>query len=265
MNLPHIWPRLFTLIALTSPCLAQVSPEVREFRSKAGSRLKAMIVGVDDVGRVLLQRYAPTAVPLESLSEEDRAYVRAWQERQEKEQAWIREGRLNEQYQDPGLAILKDTLRTLEDDKWKPYAPENVDNLQLIAYYFTQEHPDDRFINLLSDAYVKLRRRTDVIEVVYVTLGNSEKAVRDYVKSKEFRFPVLDPAATGLLRTDVVGTLFKGSYPQLVVVDRKATVKADSSRGQDDPSQLTETLEQMKKLARAAARAPKSGQPQSEE
>jgi hypothetical protein len=62
----------------------------------------------------------------------------------------------------------------------------------------------------------------------------------------------------GLLRRDVVQTLFKGTYPQLVVIDRKANVLADSNRGKDERSQYVETLEMMEKLVRTALREEKN-------
>lgn len=239
--------------------LAQESPEdVREFRSKSGTRMKAMVVGIDPSGKVLLQRYAPSAVSLKSLSPEDQAYVREWQERHAKEQEFIRDGWLNERYRDPGITILKGTMRTLEDGKWKPYEPANVENLRYVAYYFTKEWEEDRFIKSVSDTYKKLRKRYDTVEVVYLTLGKSDEAVRNYIEEKDVEFPVLDPSASGLLRTDAVGALFKGTYPQLVVVDRQANVKADSFVGKNEASTFSETLEAFEKLARDAAREQKA-------
>ena len=71
-----------TLVAsllATLPADAQSPPEIREFKSQSGSRLKAMILGIDDAGRVLLQPYSAKAVPLSSLSEEDQTFIKAWQ------------------------------------------------------------------------------------------------------------------------------------------------------------------------------------------
>ncbi|MFT5407096.1 MAG: hypothetical protein ACI9DF_005968 [Verrucomicrobiales bacterium] len=237
---------------------AQEAPEVREFKSKSGSKLKAMIIGMDDTGKALLQPYKPNAVPMNSLSKEDQVYIKEWKERQAKEKEWVRQGWLNEQYQDPGITILKDSMRTLEKDKWKPYEPQNIENLKIIAYYFTKEAREDKFISQVSETYKKLRKRTDVMEVVYVTLGASDKAVRDYVRSKELEFPVLDPSMMGLLRRDVVQSLFKGTYPQLVVIDRKANLLADSAPKKDERSKSTETLETFEKLVRAAMRDEKN-------
>lgn len=255
MKSPFQW-FLFPLIAvaLATPSPAEEEPEVREFRSKSGSRLKAIIVGVDPSGKVLLQRYAPTAVPLNSLSEEDQAFVEAWKERQAKEQKWIQNGELDEHYADPGISLLKGTLRTLENGNWKPYEPENVENLQLVAYYFSKEHPDDGFIHDLSRSYEKMRRRTDAVEVVYITLGTSDQAVRDYVKEKKLAFPVLDPASIGLINNSVVASLYKGAYPQMVVLDRSAAVKADSFRGNGETPKLGDTLDQLEDLVREAGR-----------
>lgn len=234
---------------------AQENPKVREFRSKSGAKLKAMIVGFDESGKVLLQRYAPNAVPLSSLNEEDQAFIKQWKERESLAAEWVREGELATYYQDPGVSLLNGTLRTLkEDGTWEPYQPKNPKNLQLVAYYFSKEHPDDKFIEELSDSYEKMRKRSDVVEVVYITLGTSDKAVKDYAKEKEFAFPVLDPASIGKVNSSVVGGLFKGAYPQMVVLDRKAAVKVDSFRGKDETPQLIDTLEQLEKMVRRASR-----------
>lgn len=252
---PLVWilPLLCLGLPLTGFAQSE-TPEVREFRAKSGSRLKAMIVGMDPSGKVLLQRYAPNAVPLNSLSEEDQAYIKEWQERHEKEKAWIREGARSETYKDLGLSILKDTLRTLDGDKWKVYEPKNPNNIQMVAYYFNKEHPEDGFVDDLSKSYEKMRERSDVVEVVYITLGTSDQAVRDYVKAKEFVFPVLNPASIGLVNNSIVANLFKGQYPQLVVVDRKGKTLIDSFRGKNEEPQLLDTLEQLEKMVRKAAR-----------
>ncbi len=243
---------LAALILATPSPAQETNPDVREFRSKSGSRLKAMIVGMDPSGKVLLQPYAPKAIPLASLSEEDQEYVRAWQKKHALTQEWVRQGERAEQYKDPGITLLKDTLRTLEGETWKPYEPRNVKNLQYVAYYFTKEHPDDEFIHDLSDSYEKMRNRSEVVEVVYITLGTSDQAVKNYVKEKEFAFPVLESASIGLVNSSIVGQLFKGAYPQLVVVDRKGNVQANSFRGKNETPQLIDTLEQLEKMVRRA-------------
>lgn len=255
----HRFPLAVSLFCLTlilgkadSP--AQAPPEVREFRSQSGSRLKAMIIGMDPSGKALLQPYTAKAVPLNSLSEEDQAYINAWKERKAKEQSWIEEGEMASFYADPGVSLLRGNLRKLQDGNWQPYETANPVGLHYVAYYFSKEHLDDQFILEMSETYEKLRKRSDLFEIVYITLGTSDQAVKDYVKEKEFAFPVLDPSSIGVVNESVVGGLFKGSYPQMVVIDRKAAVQVDSFRGKDETPQLMDTLEQLEKLVIKATR-----------
>ncbi len=236
----------------------ETPPEVQEWRSKKGSKLKAMILDVDEGGTITFQTYKPTKVPLKALREEDQAAVRAWQKRQAQEKEWIRQGYLTEVYKDPAMSILKESLRKVEKGKLVPYEPKNAENLQVIAFYFNKEFPDDQFINVLSDAYRKLHRRTDTFEVVYVTLGNSEKDVISYIEQKKVEFPVLDPVVANAIRRHTVGQRFKGTYPQLVVVNRMADLLADSNKDNENKSQFQDALEGMEDAVKKAMREQKN-------
>ncbi|MEN9023061.1 MAG: thioredoxin-like domain-containing protein [Verrucomicrobiales bacterium] len=234
-------------------------PSVHEFRSKSGSKMKAIVLGTDDSGKVLLQPYGPRAVPLESLHPDDQEFAKAEQERLTKEAEFIRQGWLDFHYADPGISVLKDSLRLLnKDGDWVPYEPEDVQKLQYVAYYFTKEHDEDKFIGELSNAYRKMRKRSPHVEVVYISLGDSDKAVRDYVKLKKIEFPVYDPSLKGLLNQSAIITAFKGVYPQLVVVDRLALVKADSFKGRNEKSDHRGALDTLEKLIRDVIREEKA-------
>jgi hypothetical protein len=256
--------RWISLITLSATVLIATGDErspakVHEFRSKSGSKMKAIVLGTDDSGKVLLQPYAPKAVPLESLHPDDQAFAKAEQERLAKEAEFIRQGWLDLHYADQGISTLKDSLRLLsKDGEWVPYEPEDVEKLRYVAYYFNKEHEEDKFIAELSDAYRKMRKRSPHVEVVYVSIGNSDKAVRDYVKSKKFEFPVYDPRLRGLLNQSPIISTFKSVYPQLVVVDRQAQVKADSFKGRNEKSDHRGALETLEKLVREASRAEKA-------
>lgn len=254
---PFLAIPLAATLLFGGPALAQSPPEVREFKSQSGSRLKAMILGIDDSGRVLLQPYSAKAVPLTSLSAEDQAFVEAWKQRKADEAQWIDEGERASYYRDPGVSLLNGTLRTLDGSAWKPYEPADPSNLRYVAYYFSREHPDDEFLDAVSEAYEKLRKKSELFEVVYITLGTSDQDVKDYAKSKEFAFPVFDPSSIGLINKSVVGGLFRGRYPQMVVVDRNAAVQVDSFRGKDETPQLLDTLEQFEEMVTKATREQK--------
>ena len=256
--------RWISLITLSTTILfssgdEKPAPKVHEFRSKSGSKMKAMVLGTDETGKVLLQPYAPRAVPLESLHPDDQEFAKSEQERLAKEAEFIRKGWLDFHYADPGISTLKDSLRLLsKDGEWVPYEPEDVEKLRYVAYYFNKEHDEDKFISELSDAYRKMRKRSPHIEVVYVSIGNSDQAVRDYVKLKKFEFPVYDPRLRGLLNQSPIITTFKSVYPQLVVVDRLAQVKADSFKGRNEKSDYRGALETLEKLVRDATREEKA-------
>lgn len=255
------WISLITLFAtvLTSSGDEDPNPSVHEFRSKSGSKMKAIVLGTDASGKVLLQPYAPKAVPLESLRPEDQEFAKAEQERLTKEAEFIRQGWLDFNYADPGINVLKDAMRLLsKDGNWVPYEPADVRKLQYVAYYFTKEADDDKFLSQLSDSYKKMRKRSPHVEVVYISLGDSDKAVREYVKSTKFEFPVYDPSLKGLLKQSSVSSAFKGTYPQLVVMDRLAQVKADSFKGRDERSDRRGALDTLEKLVRDATREEKA-------
>lgn len=231
------------------------SANVHEFRSKSGTTMKATVLGLDEDGKVLLQPHTPRAVAMESLRPEDQEFVKAEQERLTKEAEFIRQGWLDLNYADPGISILKDSMRLLgKDGKWEPYEPKDVTQLEYVAYYFNKEFPEDRFIEQLSSAYKKLRKRSPHVEVVYISIGDSDKAVRDYVESKKFEFPVYDPSLKGLLRTSPIMSHFKNVYPQLIVVDRQGQLKANSFKGANERSDARGTLDTLEKLARETAR-----------
>ena len=255
------WITLITLsiLSLLSRGEEPPTPTVHEFRSKSGTKMKAMVLGTDASGKLLLQPYAPKAVPLESLRPEDQAFAKAEQARLAKEAEFIRQGWLNFNYADPGINIMKDSLRLLsKEGKWVPYEPEDVQKLRYVAYYFNKEHDKDKFISELSDAYKKMRKRSPHVEVVYVSIGDSDKAVREYVKAKKFEFPVYDPSLGGLLSQSAAMASFKNVYPQLVVMDRLAHVKADSFKGRNEDPDHRGALEILEKLVREASREEKA-------
>ena len=76
------WISVITVFAtiLISSGDEKPKPSVHEFRSKSGSKMKAIVLGTDDSGKVLLQPYGPRAVPLESLHPDDQEFAKAEQE-----------------------------------------------------------------------------------------------------------------------------------------------------------------------------------------
>ena len=243
---------LGTSIAEETPASA---PERRDFRSKSGKKLTASIAGFDADGKVLLQPSEPRAVPLTSLHADDQAYIKEWQELKEKEAEFIREGWLNYHYTDPAIKILKGNMRLLgKDDQWEPYSPTDITQVKYIGYYFSNEFPEDSFIKQVSDSYRRLKKRSPHIEVVYISYGETNKALKEYIKDKKLEMPILDLTARSQLRSDMVGSLFKRVVPQFVVVDRQGQVKADSHKGKDERADLKGTLDTLEKLAKEAVR-----------
>ena len=221
-----------------------------------------LVVGVDDDGNALLQRYRPTKVPLKSLSDEDQAFLKQWKHDHAKEMAWIKDARLTEQYRDPGIRDLKGSLVFLDDGEWVPYEPESPEDLQFVVYYFSQE-PDpgtDGVIQGVSDLYKKLQKRSNHVEIVYFTLGSPDKKVKAYAAAEKFEFPVMLPNLAHLARRadPIASSLFKGTYPQLVVVDRKGQMIADSFQSKEKNGNYAEALNTLEKRLREFQRGKKA-------
>ncbi len=239
---------------------AKTPENVHEFQSKKGTKLRALVIGVDDDGNALLQRYSPTKVPLKSLSDEDQAFLNQWKIDHAKEVAWVKDARLTELYKDPGIRAIKGNLRFLDDDEWVVHEPKDPNDLQFVVYYFSQEPEQDGVIGGLSDLYKKLSKRSNHVECVYMSLGSGDKKVKDYVAREGFEFPVMVPSQSiTVMRTDpIVSSLFKGTYPQLVVVDRRGQVIADSFRTKEDNGHFSDALNTLEKKVREFQRSKKS-------
>lgn len=240
---------------LVASVWAQDRDDVREWRSR-GKTLEAMILGVEG-NNVILQPYSPVKVPLGSLSEADQAFAKAWKERHQKEQELLAKARLAEIYSAEGIKPLQGNLTKLDLTdrvaKMEKYEIEKPENLRVIGYYFSNASaPNDRYLPQVNETYGRLRKRTDVFEIIYVSMDDSDKALEASVKGNGVAFPVFDFVLGR--RTPFFGTIFKRVVPQLVIVDTSGKVLADSFSDQNSPPNFVETLKVLEREVRAARR-----------
>lgn len=234
---------------------AQDPGDVREWRSR-GKSVEAMILGVEG-NQVILQPYSPVKVPLESLSESDQAFAKAWQERHQKDQELLAQARLAEIYSAEAIKPLQGNLTKLDRSErvaeLEKYEIEKPENLRVIGYYFSNAGaPNDRYLPEVNKTYTRLRKRTNVFEIIYVSVDDSEKALEASIKGNGVEFPVFDFVLGR--RIPFFGTIYKGMIPQLVIVDKDGKVLADSLVAKDSPPNFAEALKVLEKQVRIARR-----------
>jgi len=121
-------------------------------------------------------------------------------------------------------SLMRPEQRSLRPMQWTPPP-------KLVALYFGADWcaPCHAFVPTLRSVRDALREAGADTEVVYVSLDESEAALRRYMHAQDMPWPVLDPRRTA--RMPALQALAGLAPPNLVLIDADGTVLANGWQG----------------------------------